>query len=119
MVSRHRYQAQAYLKSKEADIWRNRGELAEGWYGPQMLAKAEEFVAEHEPAVSAPHNDQDAHPRRNNEEDDSSDDSMPGPALPGQEMSGHGKGRSTKKSGPAIPNMQDLDLQRGRLLLPL
>lgn len=103
---------------KKADIWRNRGELASGWYGPEMFAKAEEFVAEAKPLAPI-HQREPLPPSRSAQEaDDSSDDDMPGPALPGGQVIATGK---STKSGPAIPSMQDLELQRGEFLncLPL
>ena len=81
-----------------------------------MHAKAQEFVAESETNTSAYQREPlPPDPRQNSkekEEDESSDDDMPGPALPGHETVHTARGT---RSGPAIPNSQDLELQRGKL----
>ena len=46
----------------------------------------------------------------------SDDDDMPGPALPGERATDDARNRGAK-SGPAIPNIQDLDLQRVKMHL--
>ena len=87
---------------------RNRGELAEGWYDPTTLQKAQASAAV----------DDVAEPRRPRGSPDygspkrgySSEEDFVGPALPGQEGT---DSRAGKRSGPAIPNMQDLEMQRG------
>lgn len=85
---------------------RNRGELAEGWYDAVTLRKARASAAStaqiarrYEPSGEG-HQDVG---------DVSSDDDAVGPALPG-DYTGTKEG---KRSGPAIPNLQDLELQRG------
>ena len=80
-----------------------------------MFAKAEEFVAEAEPPASV-HQRAPLPPDRRDmrEDEDESSDDMPGPALPGGQTAFAGRGA---KSGPAIPNVQDLELQRGKVLL--
>jgi len=88
---------------------RNRGELAEGWYDPATLRKAQASAASTSTAASSkdverPSSDYD----RGNA---SSDDDGPGPALPSR---GHETYNESKKSGPAIPSLQDLELQRGK-----
>ena len=81
-----------------------------------MFAKAEEFVAETEPHIPANQREP-LPPTRIDEQEtnQSSDDDMPGPSLPREHIA-H-TGRSTR-SGPAIPNTQDLELQRGQSPLP-
>ena len=89
---------------------RNRGELAEGWYQPQMLKKAEALAAGSQPA-----NESVPHKWFGNEtcrvvQDESSDEDEMGPALPdaaGKTALGN------KRSGPTIPNLQDIELRRG------
>lgn len=89
---------------------RNRGELAEGWYDPATLQKAQASTASNEDFSEA------RRPRGSPQygspklEDGSSDDDLVGPSLPSQEISGP---RIGKRPGPAIPNFQDLELQRG------
>ena len=85
---------------------RNRGELAEGWYDPVTLRKARASAAstaqrarQSEPSGDGHHDDG----------GDSSDDDAVGPALPGD----YNAAREGRRSGPAIPNLQDLELQRG------
>ena len=92
---------------------RNRGELAEGWYDPATLKKANNAtkvstgdsiasaLASHNRATSSPTID------NGSEEDDA-----PGPALPSSVITAH---CSTSKSrlGPTVPNLQDLELKRG------
>ena len=73
---------------------RNRGELSEGWYDPETLQKA--FNSQRtESAGDEPINSD-------------SDDSI-GPSLPG--LDGTFK---RNRVGPSIPNMQDLELKRGK-----
>lgn len=97
---------------------RNRGELAEGWYDPSTREKAIESSKEpahvpknedYKPQDAQPHaRQQDARPG-----DDSSDDDVVGPALPSNEPRRRGHGG--RRAGPAIPNLQELELQRGIL----
>jgi len=94
---------------------RNRGELSEGWYDPSTLQKAvksaqdepEPGYEERRPKASRPAGREQAEERNTADESDS-DDSI-GPTLPGQE----GRGG---RMGPSIPNMQDLELKRGKRL---
>lgn len=92
---------------------RNVGELAEGWYDPATLQKAQASAAKssHTVALRVSQSNQ---PDRVDSDlaDKSSDDDFVGPALPGKEGAVYYKGR---KSGPAIPNLQDLELQRGKV----
>lgn len=90
---------------------RNVGELAEGWYDPATLQKAQSSAAAFSPAV-APPTSRPGKPNQINSDpsNESSDGDSVGPALPGNERALHQRGR---KSGPAIPDLQDLDFQRG------
>ena len=89
---------------------RNRGELAEGWYDPATLNKAQ---------ASAAQNDESLEPLAIRESPDygpsipqeNSDEDLVGPSLPNQELA---IGTRSKNPGPGIPNLQDLELQRGR-----
>ncbi|KAH0541427.1 hypothetical protein FGG08_004117 [Glutinoglossum americanum] len=90
---------------------RNHGELAEGWYDPSTKNKAQESASSFE------RSDQPSGQRRASPdygvsenlpsvaEDEDSDDDVVGPALPKQRS-------SAKRSGPAIPKMDDLELRR-------
>jgi hypothetical protein len=99
-----------------ANMWRNRGELAEGWYDPSTLQKAIESSPEpsRDPRREEPSKDTKRTTMKENrleeeEIDPSTDsDSSVGPTLPGKEHVSR-----TKRSGPSIPNMQDLELKRG------
>lgn len=101
---------------------RNRGELSEGWYEPSTLQKAvqsaqdqpepepESKYEDHKPSVSRPARREPSEERGGGNESESDDEI--GPALPGQES----KSRAGRM-GPSIPNMQDLELKRGRVLI--
>ena len=102
---------------------RNRGELAEGWYDPATLQKAQPSESTNNPRPSlggeVPQSSRgctsDA-PRaiRQEIEDQESDSDDPiGPALPGQERTA----RSSGRVGPSIPNMQDLELRKGKVFI--
>ena len=97
-------------------MWRNRGELAEGWYDPTMLQKAIQPLPKSQsrrrpsPIYDDKINEGSQAKERNTEES-SSEDEGPGPALPGIE---HKSKSRPSRSGPAIPTMQDLELKRGR-----
>ncbi|KAM0795401.1 hypothetical protein BDR22DRAFT_894252 [Usnea florida] len=88
----------------------NRGELAEGWYDPATLQKAQASVAMN--AVDAVRQSrlQDSpsygSPRRAEE---SSDEDIVGPAMPGNETQVY---KNENRRGPTIPNLQDLELRR-------
>ena len=90
---------------------RNRGELAEGWYDPATQQKAQ---------ASAASTSSNTEPRKRPREspkygsptraEDSSEEDIVGPTLPGQDAFIY---KSNKRAGPAIPNLQDLELKRG------
>lgn len=100
-----------------SDQFRNRGELAEGWYDPATLQKARQNAADQsimDQKRGSP--DYGGGGRGRNEdsgeiptaEDDEEEEY--GPTLP------HPNAMSdVTHSGPTIPNMQDLELQRGKL----
>ena len=88
---------------------RNRGELAEGWYEPATLQKAQ--------ASASAEGDIDGKPKwrgsptyDQQEMEGSSDEDLFGPTLPGRDVT---KYNERKKPGPGIPSLQDLELQRG------
>ena len=99
------------VRYKGLTFVRNRGELAEGWYDPATLQKAQ---------ASATSNAADAESRSRPRDspsygsprgaDDGSDEDVVGPAMPGGEVRVY---KGDKRAGPAIPNLQDLELQRG------
>ena len=84
---------------------RNRGELAEGWYDPATLRKAQASAASKETGSTSQHTN-----NRPHKDYGSSDEDSFGPALPEQGAASH---PAHKKPGPAIPTMQDLDLRKG------
>ncbi len=110
VISRH---YDRVYKTQSTNIVRNRGELAEGWYDPTTLQKAQASAA------STSNTDSVKGMRRPspeyNKENESSGDDGPGPALPNRDKTNH---KGNKRSGPAIPNHQDLELQRGKSQKP-
>ena len=105
-----------YLQSGNVLIFvRNRGELAEGWYQPQMLKKAEAFAAGSQPANEPIPQKSFGNELRRVVQDGSSDEDEMGPALPdAASRTAHGN----KRSGPTIPNLQDIELRRGMSKIP-
>ncbi|KAL2854376.1 hypothetical protein BJY01DRAFT_37069 [Aspergillus pseudoustus] len=94
----------------------NRGELAEGWYDPSTLEKAQKSVAatgpRESPVFERPADDveRDLKPARHDghgEDDDDDDDDEHGP-MPHYGLLSGGGGLAT---GPTIPTMQDLELR--------
>ncbi|KAH0548256.1 hypothetical protein GP486_008038 [Trichoglossum hirsutum] len=90
---------------------RNRGELAEGWYDPSTKIKAQESASSHEGSGqpsgqrrASPDYGVAENPPRSTEGEDSDDDTV-GPVLPNHMSTG-------KRSGPAVPGMEDLELRR-------
>ncbi|KAF2135123.1 uncharacterized protein K452DRAFT_303778 [Aplosporella prunicola CBS 121167] len=101
----------------------NRGELAEGWYDPATLQKAADSFGEGEDSAAAPRSpaqqrksspDYNAgadargtKPRRNRAEDDDDSEDEFAPALPSEIGF-----VDARRSGPAIPRIEDLALRR-------
>lgn len=93
-------------------MWvRNRGELAEGWYRPQMFAKAELFVAGGPPTDSLATRESSSIRSSRKLQGEDSDEDVLGPALPAKTDI---MAKGNKCSGPTIPNLQDLELRRGK-----
>ena len=99
---------------------RNRGELAEGWYDPSTIQKVLDAETISSPSANNPkpgnvslipdNNLQDGDPAAESSEDD---DPI-GPALPKYHNHGQVIIKSSR-SGPTVPNMQDLELRNGML----
>lgn len=89
---------------------RNRGELAEGWYDPATLRKAQASAVSTSLSSPLPLSKR----VKTEAQDESSDDDAVGPALPNNYISTQKAG---KRSGPAIPNLQELELKRGEICL--
>lgn len=93
---------------------RNRGELAEGWYDPATLHKAAASAGSpsrpaalgNEPGRASKYGDH----TKSTDAEASSDEDIVGPSLPNN-ISEDKDART--RPGPAIPNLQDLDFQRG------
>ena len=94
------------VRYKGLTFVRNRGELAEGWYDPATLQKAQASATSNAANAESRSRPRDS-PRGAN---DSSDEDVVGPAMPGGEVRVY---KGDKRAGPAIPNLQDLELQRG------
>ena len=100
------------VRDNERLTWaRNRGDLAEGWYDPTTLQKAQ--------TSAASNNDLNEPPKRraspdcgSHRRDESSEEDTVGPTLPGSEGT---QRKAGKKPGPAIPSSLDLELQKGIL----
>jgi len=94
---------------------RNRGELAEGWYDPSTLQKAQASAASN-PTIAEPRQRSRGSPTYESllSAEESSGDDLVGPTLPGQDVAMR---KGSMRAGPAIPNLQDLELKRG--ILPL
>ena len=97
---------------------RNRGELAEGWYDPATLERARKNAMEYQatapdqgraPPEYAQGGDVRGSPTAADGEDDDDDDY--GPTLPHPDLA-----RGAVHSGPTIPNMQDIELKRGKMI---
>ena len=96
---------------KRLTFVRNRGELAEGWYDPATLQKAQASAASNA-AVSESQRRPRASPSYGSpgRTEESSDEDSVGPSMPGGDIKHY---KSGKKPGPAIPNLQDLELRKG------
>ena len=85
--------------------------LAEGWYDPATLQKAQASVASNVDRAEPQY-------RRRGSPSygpavgiyNSSDEDLVGPTLPGGDVIAR---RAGKRPGPAIPNLQDLELRKG------
>lgn len=92
------------------DKRRNRGELAEGWYDPATLEKARRNAADQplaeQPRASPEYGRAGREELPTAEEDEEEEY---GPTLPHPNSM-----REVTHSGPTIPSMQDLSLQRGK-----
>ncbi|KAL8914886.1 MAG: hypothetical protein Q9171_000513 [Xanthocarpia ochracea] len=88
---------------------RNRGELAEGWYDPETLRKAQVSAADH-PVIPS----RSSIPTKTLEDDVTEDeeDEGYGPALPSKSEKHIERARNLRQPGPSIPNIQDLRFQR-------
>ena len=99
------------LRYKALTSVRNRGELAEGWYDPATLQKAQASASSNIVDTEYQSRRRDVpnydSPKRAEE---SSDEDIVGPTMPDSQTNVHG---TERRSGPAIPNLQDLELQRG------
>lgn len=100
----------AMAKELRLTLVRNRGELAEGWYDPKMYEKAEAFVAGSASAAKTPQYRALSPRHQPPHRVESSDEDELGPALP---TAPRGGTRRNNRSGPTIPNLQDLELQQG------
>ena len=91
---------------------RNRGDLAEGWYDPATLHKAQ-ISAASASSIAEPERRLRGSPQYGSPAgaEESSEEELVGPTLPGRDKSTH---RSNNRAGPAIPNLQDLELRRGQ-----
>ena len=91
---------------------RNRGDLAEGWYDPSTLQKTQRSAASAS-SIAEPERRLRGSPQYGSPvgTEDSSEEDVVGPTLPGQDDSNR---RSNERAGPAIPNLQDLELRRGQ-----
>ncbi|KAI9789203.1 MAG: hypothetical protein M1833_002451 [Piccolia ochrophora] len=89
---------------------RNRGELAAGWYEPSTLHKAQSAPTIDTSARASPAKQRgspiyNSNPDEAKDEGQSDDDDLVGPTILGHE-------KPNRRAGPAVPNMQDLELQR-------
>ncbi|KAJ5095519.1 hypothetical protein NUU61_004875 [Penicillium alfredii] len=96
----------------------NRGELAEGWYDPSTLHKARDNAAQEQLAgpIRGRESPDYTQGRQFASEDargsppgDEDEDDEYGPTLPHPVLT-----RGAPHSGPTIPNLQDLELKRGK-----
>jgi hypothetical protein len=93
-------------------MWRNHGELAEGWYDPTTFQKAVDSAKEAalypaEQAQRRPSPASETQTRQQPKFDDASSEDEYGPA-PAQPIKA-----ALGRSGPAIPSLQDLEYKRG------
>lgn len=95
-------------KTRCADVWRNRGELARSWYDPSMLKTAKETISSYQ----ADPNERIARgsPKYTAQQDKATDPDLEsqsdddfGPAAP-REL-------NSRRTGPTMPKMDDLALR--------
>lgn len=98
----------------ELTLARNRGELAEGWYDPATLQKAKASAAttEAQPESRKRKRESPVYDEVRKQDEDSNEDEV-GPAPMARSVHGYARGA---RPGAAIPNMQDLEMRRGKLL---
>ena len=105
--------------SKMLTFVRNRGDLAEGWYDAATLQKAQGSAASASASsIAEPERRLRGSPQYGSPAgaEESSEEDIVGPTLPGQDNSIH---RSNKRAGPAIPTLQDLELRRGQYVMTI
>jgi len=109
------HDSRALRLSAKLTFVRNRGELAEGWYDPATLQKAQASAAS-QPTEPESRQRPRGSPKYDSptRSEESSDDDLVGPTLPGHDFSIR---KGNRKAGPAIPDLQDLELKRGILSL--
>ncbi|KAI4147170.1 MAG: hypothetical protein L6R39_003211 [Caloplaca ligustica] len=92
----------------------NRGEVAEGWYDPETLRKAQISAADtdNEPRRASPLPLTAERKGARSDSDDDDDADGYGPALPSRSEMHTRNPRREKQSGPSIPKFQDLQEQR-------
>lgn len=97
---------------EELTLLRNRGELAEGWYEPETLRKAQASAS-----ATASASRPSAKIRTGDDRSAYLSDDDVGPALPrGRSEMAEAASQAqagSERHGPAIPNLQDLELRRG------
>ncbi len=93
-------------KNRRLTCMRNRGELAEGWYDPKTLEKAQ-ADSMHEGEGAKP--TRRASPKYGN---DDADNGEFGPAPPSDGLGGMTQQSFVHKHGPSRANMQDLQVKR-------
>ncbi|KAL6865785.1 hypothetical protein ACO1O0_001883 [Amphichorda felina] len=87
----------------------NRGELAEGWYDPDMFSRIAEWEPESRPRSPEPPSRRDVRGEEHEPPVNDSDDDDYGPVLPGSAA------ESARRAGPGIPSLQDLSVRNEML----
>ena len=85
---------------------RNRGELAEGWYDPNMLEKARSNPLPDDPSKTFNARNSPKHGNSDSEGDEF------GPAPPSNALTEPSHQHPTAKQGPSRPSLQDLQVKR-------
>ncbi|KAL9581020.1 MAG: hypothetical protein Q9212_004148 [Teloschistes hypoglaucus] len=91
------------------DRW-NRGELAEGWYDPATLQRAQASAAKTDDYNTPPPPNRPALGEGEDKVEDEDDDF--GPSLPSTSTTNLHPSSNARQSGPSIPTLQDLALRR-------